>query len=580
MHNTRTQRMRLLTGMLLAHSCLPAATLAQDALQQIPKNTLGFAIVQNLADASGKFVQLFEPFEKTYLAPLTVAKYVTGLNAGLDESGDLVIALLPGEGREEPFRPLVLLPITQYEVFATSLNADPSGEVCRITLKGEDILIASTGSHAMLMNVEHRAMMEQFKLRKQVPQAALSQIDTWLPKQDVAFVLLPQGIRHLSHLQHQPARRQRVGLDFLGQPSILNQWLSTVSKNEIADWLDSNVELAAIGINVDDQLNLRLGKQLIIKKSSPLASLVPGTSEQQTAKLGLSDKPYVFAAGGPIVPGWGKQLATFLCQLEQKNAAANGLENIASGLWDKEERAYRLLFEEIRSCSAMMLIGEKGEPLAGNFLGIATVPDVSKYFDSLPQVVETWNEITQQSTSDIKPDFDFTTEEIEGKRRCEIVIDIASTARDPNVPIINWMLEAVFGPEGKLRVRFTEVNSTTFLFGLATQEQMAELLKRERDKATTIPQSTEELATLGLVKPDTPWKALISPQGCLRWASRAYGEFIGLLNNDEINIPEMPNSSPIGVTVDWNKRHWECEIVCPAETWATLAKYLAKAKAL
>ena len=580
MKNTTTLRVCIITGMLLAQACLPITTLAQDALQRIPENALGFAVVRNLAEASTKFEQLLEPFEMTLPGPLTFAKLVTGLDTGLDESGDLVIALLPGEGREVTTQPVVLLPVADYESFATSINADTSGEVCRITLLGEDILVAQLGKHAILMNVEHRATMEKLLLHTQMPMEALSQMKDWLPKQNVALVLMPKGFRHLSNQQRQSARRRKIGFDFTEEPSMLSQWFSAVSGAEIADWLSSNAEIAAVGISVDNHSNVRLSEQLIIKKSSPLASLVPGTFQKQTAKLALSNKPYTFTAGGPVAPGWGKQLATFLRQLEQKSAAENGLENIASGLWDKEDRAYQLLLEEIQSCSVVMLTGEKGEPLVGNFLGVATVPDVSKYFDSLPEVIETWNEITQQSTSDVKPEFKMTTETIAGKQRCEIVVDIATTARDPNVPVINWMLEAAFGPDGKLRVQLAQVNPTTFVFGLATQEQISELLTVEQKNETFAPQNTEMQATLKLLKPATPWKALISPQGCLRWASRAYSEFFALINDDEIMIPVMPDSPPIGMTVEWKQRRWECEIVCPANTWGILAKYIEAAKDL
>jgi len=580
MSKYHAQPMHTVLRTLFVLVLLPVAAIGQDALQRIPENALGFAVVQNMAAASTKFEQLLEPFDVTYPAPLTFAKLVTGLNAGLDLSGDLVIALLPGEGSRGSMQPMVLLPISNYEEFAASINADASGEICRITLLGEDILVARVDTHAMLMNVEHRATMEKRLLQTEIPLAALAQISTWIAEQDVAFVLMPTGIQHLSNLRRRSARRQRADLEFADERSLLSQLFSGVSGTKIYTWLHNNAELAAISITVDEQSNVHLGEQFVLRKSSPLAGLAPEAIQRQTAKLGLSSKPYVFAAGGPVASGWGRQLATWLRQQEQTNAAINGLKNIASGLWDKEEKAFRLLLEDIRSCSVVMLTGEKGEPLVGNFLGIATVPDVSKYFDSLPQVIETWNELIQQSTSDFKPDFKITTEEIHKKRRCEIVVDIATTARDPNVPIINWMLEAAFGPEGKLRVHLVEVDPTTFVFGFATPEQIAELLNRVQKSEIVAPQSAERQATLSLLKPTTPWKALISPQGCLRWASRAYREFLALPNEDEIQIPDMPDCPPVGLTVDWNGRRWECEIVCPAATWETVAKYLGMAKNL
>ncbi len=238
------------------------------------------------------------------------------------------------------------------------------------------------------------------------------------------------------------------------------------------------------------------------------------------------------------------------------------------------QRAYQLLFEDIRSCSVVMLTGEKGEPLVGNFLGIATVPDVPEYFDALPQVIATWNEMTEQSTSDMKYEVELTTEEIAGKLHCEFVIDYGSAIRDPNVPVINWMLEATLGLEGIFRFQLAQVDKTTFLFGVATQEQMSELLTATQQKTTIKPQNAAMQATLNLLKPNTPWIALVSPQGCLRWTSRFCNEYWVLLSEQEVTLPDMPDSPPVGLTAEWHDRRWECEIVCPAATWKTVGQYL------
>ena len=578
MPNLCTQQTHTVWRLLLALMLLPAVNVAAELPQGIPPNALGFAVISNLSETSHKVEKLLEPFEVTFPAPLTFAKLLTGLDTGLDTSGDLVIALLPSENPKAGPTPMVLLPIADYRAFAESISADTSGEICRATLLGEDILIAKAGTHALWMNVEHRATMEKLLARFTRQTNRLQPLASWLPKQDIALVLMPAGIEQLSAL----ARRQSIGLigDYSDRHSMLGRLRSLLFRTEILQWLDTNVELAAVGLSVDDQANVRLGEQFFLRNSSPLASLTPDTFKQQTAKLGLSNKPNVFAAGGPVAPGWGKQLATYVRQLEQENASRNGMEEITSGLWDKEQRAYELLFEDILACSAVMLTGEKGEPLVGNFLGIATVPDVSNYFDSLPQVIETWNKLTQRSTSDLKPNFQLNRETVAGKQHREIIIDIATTARDPNVPIINWMLEAALGPKGKMRIKFAEINATTFAFGLATPEQMTELLKRVNEKATNKPQGTQSQVTLGLLKPTAPWKALISPQGCLRWTSRVYSEFWGLLNNEEINIPVMPDASPFGLTLDADGRHWECELVCPAVTWEALGKYVQEAKDL
>jgi len=564
-------------GMLLILVLLPGTTSAQGALQRIPENTLGFALVQNLAEASEKFEQLLEPFVGVFPAPLAFAKIVTGMGAGLDVSGDLVIGLLPGKGPEAAIEPLVLLPISNYKLFAASVNADASGDLCRITVLGEDILVAQNGSCAMLMNVEHRGTMEALIGLPPESVTALEPLATWLPKQDVVFVLMPTGIQRLSNWKPPVTGRFEIGYEHPRSGSTLSQLRSLFWGPETGRWLRNHVELVALGVSVDELSNVYLGEQLVLKKkNSPLAHLAPPAIGQPSAKLGLSSKPCVFTAGGPVGPGWGKQLASFLLESEQKKGNEQGLKENAFDPHGKELRAYQLLLQDIRALSVVMLTGETGEPLMGNFLGIATVPDVSKYLDSLPQVIDTWNEITQQSTSDIQPDFTLTSEKIAGKRRCEIVVDIGSALQDPNVPIINWMLEAMLGLEGKLRMQFAEVDATTFVFGLATQQQMTELLTTVQQNKSTTLHNPEFQATLDLLQPTSLWRALVSPQGCLRWTSRFYNEYLVLLSNQEMTLPPLPDSPPFGLTVHCSARRWECELVCPAATWVVLGKYLAR----
>ena len=67
---------------------------------------------------------------------------------------------------------------------AEALHADPSGAICRTTLAGAEILICQLGNHALWMNVEHRAVMEQLlSTRGNPPLAALAPLEKWLATQ-------------------------------------------------------------------------------------------------------------------------------------------------------------------------------------------------------------------------------------------------------------------------------------------------------------------------------------------------------------------------------------------------------------
>ncbi|MGI9427906.1 MAG: hypothetical protein ACR2NM_04570 [Bythopirellula sp.] len=557
--------------LVVAEFCSPVV--ANEVLQRIPANALGFFVVRNVADCSEKCEQLAKPFNMTFPAPLPFAKLVTGLGAGLDVSGDLVIAHLPGATPNASSIPLVLLPVENYIDFAASIHADPSGDICRITLLGEDILAGQHGAHAMLMNVEDEPTMERVLALGPRSVAALSPLNAWIEQQDAALILMAPGVEQLSQWRPASARQSRLAYDFTLQPSFATQLFASISGPVARGWLRRHVELAAIGISVDDKNTVQVGEQLLLKENSPLAKLAPQSVQQPAAMLGLSDKSCVVAAGGPLAPGWGKQLARYLRQLEEAQAAQTGLEKVSSEQWDDEEQAFRLLLENVRSCSAVMLPGDKGEPLMGNFFGVATVDDVDQYLASLTEVVKTWNDLNKLSTDEPQPEIELVDRKIAGHQAYEIVLDIGTAMADPNVPLIQWMLEVTVGGDGKLRTKLLQVDQETFVFGIATDEQLQVLLQRLEQNQATAPPLAEVQTTLQLMEPAAPWKMLIQPQGGLKWIKRVVNEYLVLLEHGGMSLPPMPNSPPLGLTINWSGRRLACDLVCPADTWQTLAKY-------
>lgn len=553
---------------------------ADDALQRVPEDAWGFLVVNDLEAVNHKLDRVFRSLEIAFPSPLTFAKLVTGINDGLNTSGRLVVALLPSDGARDDPKPLVLLPIRDYQQFARSINADESGEVCRITLSGEEVLVAQDGEFAILMNVEHRQTMEDLLVLAPEPVPALAPLSKWIEEQDLAVVILPAGVQQMSRYQPQPTRPFGMGFDVIGRPSFTSQVLSSAIGAETRTWLRSHADVLATGVAVEPSLDLRISQQLLLKPTSSLARLKPEDLQPEAAKLSLMDDEFVVSAGGPVAPGWGNVLATLVRQSEQRSAAQNGLENLSPEMWQREEDAYRALFGDVTGCSAILLPGMKGEPLVSNFLGVATVSSVEKYFARLPKVVETWSEITEQSTIDVKPEYelnDFNGAGLSGK---EIVIDVATAARDPNVPILNWMIESLLGPDGKLRARLVKLNETTFVFGLATQDQLAEAVQLIRDGKANSTFDSDSQQTLKMMSASAPWKLLLRPAGCVEWTTRFFNDFLATLSGQELDIPLIDLSPPLGCTVENNGSRWQCELFCPAGTLKAIGSYLPEVKNL
>jgi len=541
-----------------------------DALQHVPENAWGFVVVHDLTRANAKVDQLLRQLGMIFPAPLTFVKMATGIDEGLALDGELVIAVLPGDSPRSASKPLVLLPVSSYKTFARSIHADTSGDICRMTLLGEDLLVAQDGPCAMLMNVEHRPTMESLLSLSPEPLSALAPLASWLPKQDLALVLMPAGMKQLQKINNSNILRRGKKQVFRAEQSTLPRLFTGFLGADISPQLASHFQLAALGIQIDDQQNCRLSGQLVPQTHRWLANLPIASNNQSAPKLGLSKQPFVFTAGGVVAPGWGAAIAAWLLETEQQQALENGLESLSPELWEREEQAYQALLTGISDCSVVMLPGEQGEPLVGNFLGVATAADTSKYLESLPVVVETWNTLTEQSKSKDQPKFDITPTRVAGKQGYTLTADVAAAVRDPNTPAFNWMLESAFGPAGKLRAHVVAVDSRTLAFGFATVAQMETLLARLEKSSTSAPTADLSRSTVKLMPEGARWKMLLQPQGCLRWVARVVNEFLSPLGAREMELPTLPASPPLGITLDKNSQSWKLELVCPPETLQVL----------
>src|SRR5689334_20886172 len=135
--------------------CLLTMTAASSALAEavtdhLPENAWGFIVVHNLQAANAKVEKLLTLFKELtpqpIPAPLQLVKATTGLGAGVNEQGDVMLVVLPGkEGQPTP-TPVFVVPISDYAAFAESIKADATGEACSVTVAGEDVLVAKRGA--------------------------------------------------------------------------------------------------------------------------------------------------------------------------------------------------------------------------------------------------------------------------------------------------------------------------------------------------------------------------------------------------------------------------------------------------
>ncbi|NOY30280.1 MAG: hypothetical protein GXP28_08915, partial [Planctomycetes bacterium] len=524
-------------------------------------------------------------FGLNFPAPLAFAKLATGLDEGLRRQGDLLVALLPGENKTSEPQPMVLLPVDDYAKFAASIEADPSGEICRVTIAGENVLVAQFGEYALMMDVEHRETLELLLGLQQAPVASLKPLDFWLEKNDVVIALMPQGVEALLSLGKKTLAQQQEQLEGeLDDPQVSVLLQQMEINAEIFQWVlesfETEIKLVAVAISLDKEANLRISKRVLLKESGKLIS---GASEKATAVsplLGYADQPFVVVGGGPLPESWTEALSAMSRKFMERMPELYGLEEMEGPQWEKLQDSYLSLMKGLKSSSMIVLPGKEGEPLFSNIFGVMKTGDAAGYLESYRTAIELWNEIMENSTSDIALQYEITSKTIGTKKACEIVVDVASAAQDPNVPGFNWMLEAMFGEDGKMRQLLVAANEQTLVYGMANEEQLVALIPQIENGESGLLDSAEVQMTLKLSPADAPWRLLISPQGCVKWGKRIMDEFLTHLMGQTPEIPDFDSCPPVGLSVNLVEGRVEADLVCPVETLEALAAYIEKCREL
>ena len=556
---------------------------AEPVANYLPENALGFVLIRNLAETNAKIERVTRIFEEVspmrIPAPLPVLKAATGLGDGINEQGDALLALLPGVREAPNHRPLLLVPVSDYSAFAASIGGDASGEICRVAIAGEEVLAARLGDYAVLMNVEHRDVLENILAATPRAVGSLEPLAKWIPRMDVALVLTPLGFKTLTAMgKPGPALRRAEGQPSEAQfADAFGQLSSTLAMyEEILDFLDVKPEAMALGVAIDDEANLEIHTRAVLADDGKSSKLGSAARSGSSALAGYRDEAFVFAAGGPIPPEYAELASSFAAKFLRAHPESYGFEELTEDEWQQVQEAWQSAMNGVRSLSMAMLPGGAEDPLYSNIYGVIKVDDAAAYLKSYAESMAVWNKLLARTTTGINLHYETTETDLAGKKGLLLTADLSEVANDPNVPMMKPLMEAMLGEDGKMLIYLIAADDTTVYMGIAEQDaataRMEDVLKHE----TGLTQSSDVQTTLSLLNPNPGWVGIVSPQGSVAWFTRLLGIFMAQFGQAPPAIPEFPNSPPLGFALNLEEGSVSTEMVCPVDTLKAAAVYLKK----
>lgn len=575
------------TGRLLVVACAAlcatgTSVRAADVLEHLPGDALGFVRLNRLGATDAKISQLSKTMRAPLPGPLAFLKLATGLGPGVDREGDALLAFLPGESDSAQPVPLVMLPVSDYGQFVEAIQGDASGEICRVAIAGEDVLVGQKGSYALVMNLENRSQMERLLPLEAQERVGTGPIHEWLASNEIAVMVLPAGVDLAIGMGRAGLRAQQQQFAENFADSDMQDMLQQLQRSlEMYDQLlgvfGAEVDAVAIGLAIDEKQNVRLGKRVLLEAQGHLAQLPSAAISEQSYLRGYQDQAYVAVGGGPTPEAWTVPLAEAAQKMMQNYPALYSLEGLDDEDWEKAKQSWLESMQGVRGISMMLYAGSQADPIYSNVFGIIDVEDSAKYLESYRSSIEAWNELFAQSTGDMKFKYDVSEVEIASRKGLLLKTDLLDMlGPQDNIQFMKPMFEKMFGPEGLMRVYIIPIDVDQVVYGISSEDAMAKVLEQVAEGEASLANSQSIAVTAALLDEQAPWRAFVSPAGVTQWITRwidAMGTVIGG-RRAAAQVPPFPESPPLGLSAKISEGVVAGDLVMPAAALDALSDYI------
>jgi hypothetical protein len=546
---------------------------AEEILGYLPNNALSFALVRDVQTTSDKIVKFVEIFNEELPAPLAMAQAMTGLSEGLDLNGDALFALLPmGETTAVP-APMFLLPVEDYAALAASIQADATGEICRVNIADEDVLIARHGVYALVMNLEHREIMQNLLGAADHVPKAIDEYKDWIAGNDLSVMVTSAGIKHLSAAAKKELKAVELPTEAgdFDEQAMANDMLNVGDVLPFSELIEKQIKVAGVGLALDETINARLRWTVELQKTENDANAESETIVEDKPLFGYADESYALAGGGPLPQELVAQLPELCMQISRDMAGVDGRGDYTEEDWAELRESYESAFAGLRGLSVLLVPVAEKEPLLSIFFTRLQVVDSAKYLDSLQNMVDLANRLSERSKGDIKLHYDISPISVADAKGFEISCDLDRATGDGDNHIWQTLLTAFLGIDHKLSVYCCAVDEIHVAVGIESKSTLSKFIEGYRQGDVSLSASEHVQKTLKLLEIEPRWLTLINPQGFVDIVQSAVKSLMILGFAPE--IPAYPIAPPLGMALEHKENSWQGEMVMPVEAARAMAEF-------
>jgi len=551
-----------------------ATCAADDPLKIVPRDALGWAAINHLADGDAKIQKLAGVVGAPQMSLFDRVKDRMGVKNGLDPKGAFgVIAMPPKDKEDAGAQPTAVLfvAVTDYDAFLGNFNPEKKDEkISQVQIAGKAAAMAHLEGYALFAKSDDQEALEHVLASKESVADEARSLQTWLAANDVNVVATKTGVKFF-------AAKGKAALKRLGETlSVLGEQGASVKSGlqvyvALLEAAERNVSLGALGLQVDKAGNVRLASRAKIVAGGELAVALADVKPASGNLLaGLPGGSFVFAGGISLQESLLRPFIGMSIAILKKSPEIYGLNAEQA---EKMAKISMQGFKSMHAASMVMQSGQRGEPLYSNIYISMRVDNADQFFAAYEKQIDAMKDLLKDVKEGIlKPPVSKKIE-IDGKPALEVEFTIPVPKMVGNA-MVEKMMQAMFGPDNKATMYILKGDEKTVYLSVgASQEKLLRAIALGKDEKKGLLADADVAATIALLPAGAHGVALISPRGYLIMVQRMMEAMMGE-NGPAITIPPFPKSPPIGLALQAAPGEFSADIVFPAEMIKAAGEYV------
>jgi hypothetical protein len=545
-----------------------SAQTVEDALKVVPKDAMGFVVVNKLSEANAKIIEVAELVDQPlpFDSPLKALKQHLGISKGLNDDGAaILVVFLPHRDRDEP-PTLAYVPVADYAALARELKAKNSGgEISEFSHEGKTFVLASRSPFAIVAEAKHRKLLEKALLGGGVG-TDLRALHQWLERNQVSGVLTAHGLRAISKKAVEELKKEKDKLAQNPGPGVefVGAYFDGIS--DFMEAVGNNVRAAGIGLRMDKKADLRLTARALFTKGSSFSKFAEDLQVPEGGPLaGLPNRQFALALGTALPE---KAMANLM---KSMGSLMKNLPGLPAGQQKQLEEAYAESGKGLRGMALLVAVPKEGEAIFGNLIGLIRADDAKAYLKRSEKVMTAVEGLLKDANLPVPLPITSKQIKVNGKPAITTSIDLSGV---PNIAAAGGILEALFGSADKISTTTVAVDAHTIISAYVAPAAIGKILASGKTKGGLA--SRPEIAKVNVLLPKgSQLVGYVSPHGTMEMVRR----FLAILPIPAPpQFPEMKKSPPAGFAIKLTSSEMQGELIVPAETVRAVVHFVREVR--